>query len=263
MMRVCWWLVDILSPMLDPDERDAVRGDLVESGETGARALCDVSGLVARRQAALWKAWRPWLALIGIVGPVGVLLIQFSFFLSGASQLYLWIIRNYKYIDPALLEQTGLTLRNGISILVCYSALLGCWSWTSGFALGSLSRRTIWVNGALFCIVWLIFSGTLHGIPSLRLSSVPKLPTVLFLLPFIGGVYRGLRSGTLGLRQAIFFATAIASLTAVAIWRGNWWRGGPWQMMLALSLIPSWPVWYMLAIANSRRTTHERDIRSK
>jgi len=253
----------MLSRTLDPDEQDAVRGDLAESGESGGRAVGEVLGLVARRQTALWKDWRPWLALIGIVGPVGVLLIQFSFFLSGASQLYVWIIRNYRYIDPALLEQTGLTLRDGIPILVCYSVLLGCWSWTSGFALGSLSRRTIWVNGALFCIVWLIFSGAVHAIPSLRLRSVPKLPTVLFLLPFIGGVHRGLRPGTPGLRQAIFFAAAIASLTAVAVGSGRWWRGGSWQIVLALSLIPSWPSWYMLAIANTRRTTHEHYVSSK
>jgi len=79
-----WWVVDIVSRLLEPDEREAVRGDLTESGARGGQALRDVLGLVVRRQAALWSDWRPWL--------------------------------------------TG-------------------WSWTSGFVLGSLSRRTLWVYG--------------------------------------------------------------------------------------------------------------------
>ena len=50
MPRVCWRLVDIASLMLRPDERDVVRGDLAESGAAGGQALCDVLGLVVRRQ---------------------------------------------------------------------------------------------------------------------------------------------------------------------------------------------------------------------
>ena len=42
MTRVCWRLVDILSLMLRPDERQAVRGDLVESGATGSQAPRDI-----------------------------------------------------------------------------------------------------------------------------------------------------------------------------------------------------------------------------
>ncbi len=60
--------------MLEPDEREAVRGDFAESGETSGQALRNVLGLVLRRQAALWKDWRPWLALVGLVAPLGVLL---------------------------------------------------------------------------------------------------------------------------------------------------------------------------------------------
>jgi hypothetical protein len=39
MTRICWWFVDLVSRMLDPDEREAVRGDFVESGESGGHAL--------------------------------------------------------------------------------------------------------------------------------------------------------------------------------------------------------------------------------
>ena len=74
MTRICWWLVDLVSRMLEPDERDAVRGDFTESGENGVQALGDVVGLVVRRQAALWNDWRPWAVLGGLIIPLGMLL---------------------------------------------------------------------------------------------------------------------------------------------------------------------------------------------
>lgn len=52
MIRLCWWLVDMVSQGLEPDERDDVRGDLAECGETAGQVLCQVLGLVVRRQAA-------------------------------------------------------------------------------------------------------------------------------------------------------------------------------------------------------------------
>ena len=45
MTRICWWLVDKFSRLLEPAERDAVHGDVAESGETGGGALVEVRGL--------------------------------------------------------------------------------------------------------------------------------------------------------------------------------------------------------------------------
>jgi hypothetical protein len=70
MTRLCWWLVDIASRILEPDERDAVQGDFAESGETGGQALRGLLGLLIRRHAALWKDWRPWLALVSLLAPM-------------------------------------------------------------------------------------------------------------------------------------------------------------------------------------------------
>src|SRR5450759_2133589 len=62
-----WSLVETICRLLEPDERQAVLGDLAESGETGIRALAAVAGLVTRRQLGLWKSWRPWVALLGLL----------------------------------------------------------------------------------------------------------------------------------------------------------------------------------------------------
>ncbi len=66
MKRLCWWLTDLVSKTLESHEREAVQGDLPESGETGTQALLDVLGLTFRRQSALWMNWPPWLCC----GPV-------------------------------------------------------------------------------------------------------------------------------------------------------------------------------------------------
>jgi hypothetical protein len=53
MSRICWWMVDAASRLLEPDERDAVRGDFAESDATGGQALHELLGLIVGRQAAL------------------------------------------------------------------------------------------------------------------------------------------------------------------------------------------------------------------
>jgi hypothetical protein len=62
-------LFDLVSHLLKRDERDAVQGDLLESGESPWQSLLAVLGLVIRREAALWTNWRPWLAAFGLALP--------------------------------------------------------------------------------------------------------------------------------------------------------------------------------------------------
>src|SRR5712692_2650362 len=153
MNRICWWLVDAVSLALEPSERDAVRGDFAESGEGGADALVDVLGLIVRRQAALWIAWRPWLALATLVVPLGLLLSLASRWWADGSAIYAWLyVNNW---TSAYLDSPGSRLelaRHGAELLLAF-VTLACWSWTSGFVLGSLSRRAIWVSGSLFSLV--------------------------------------------------------------------------------------------------------------
>ncbi|MFN0169663.1 MAG: hypothetical protein ACKV22_24840 [Bryobacteraceae bacterium] len=250
MSRISWWLIGVVSRVLEPREREVVQGDFAEIGETGGRALLDVLGLAVRRQAALWKNWRPWLALVGIVGPAGVGLLYFSLLFRGSYDLYSWIIQNYATIDPDILEQTGLTLRRGIPRVVSCFLLLVTWSWSGGFVLASLSRGAVWLNGALICVIWL--GSSMGAKPS------PGGSALLFLLPFFWGMRQGLRSGVLNLRLAALLAAAMAVITGLGVSTGGWWPGGirhSWQLFLALVL--SWPAWYLLAVAilRARSTT--------
>jgi hypothetical protein len=260
--RICWWLVDALSQRLEPDEREAVRGDLAESGWTGSRALAEVFGLLVRRQAAMWNNWQPLLALIVLVGPVSLLLGLGCNWVNGSYDLRLWMIRNYRDIDP-----TGLLVRQSIADLSRISLLLFCWSWAIGFVLGAMSRRTIWINGTLFCVASLFWAFAyqmpfpyMYGVRGWPLplwfytGILPLiLQAILILLPSLGGMYQGLQPPT-RLRQTILWGVAIAIALLV---RGSfkWSVQGGWEMQLLL-LAAYWPIGYLAVSAIGRGWQH-------
>jgi|HubBroStandDraft_1064217.scaffolds.fasta_scaffold02653_5 hypothetical protein len=195
MNKIAWWLVDILSRTLDPDERDAVRGDLVESGESAGQSLRGLIGLVVRRQVAVWNDWRPWVAPLGLTAPV----------LSGVLGIG-WIGLQFRTIwTYGVRFEAGLPVTDDIVTLVCATLLPIAWAWSGGLVQGVLSRRTAWV----WCVGALL-AGRLHATLFWLLPGV-----VLILIPFLCGVYRGIRRGGLGAGRAVWLAAAIAILTLI------------------------------------------------
>jgi hypothetical protein len=276
MSRMCWWLVDIVSRLLEPDERDAVRGDFEELGHSSGRALFELVGLVFRRQAAAWKGWRPWLALMGLVVPLATLFSLAAAQLEEQSAVYGWLyLNNWTW---AYLGSPGAQFdlaRYAGGFCLDYLTLI-CWSLTGGLALASLSRRAAGVNAALLCVVVIgaffaaphshnpanaeVFSSTLYAI---------VLPVVLrialIVIPLVWGARRGLQEQTPSVRQTILWACIIVVFTvrasrnlqmAVAFGlRLYQWRG-TWELRLVpLALV--WPVAYMVAIAAWRHRRGE------
>jgi hypothetical protein len=265
MIRNSWWPTDILLRMLSADERDAVSGDLVESGSTGTEAFRDVLGLIVRRQAALWSDWRPWLALVALVVPVGWALSGSCLRLGRAYDLYLWIIRDYDSIDTATLRETGLTLSAFIERLGRDSLLLIAWAWTAGFTLASLSRRTIWITGALLCltVVFVVFAQAALN-PRNRYDVAPPgtfsalfhltgvlpwiLMIILVLVPSLLGIRRGLRPFALpGAVTILAGAILFIGLAARS------WFLSPSRNGLLFRFAAYWPVAYMIFAAFRQR----------
>lgn len=291
MTRVCWRLVDTLSRMLDPGEREAVRGDLAESGETGSQALRDVLGLVVRRQAILWTHWRPWLTLVGLVVPLGMLLSIVYRRMAGESAVYVWMYaNNWEWGD---LGNAGFwhVFAETVALVFMRYATLVCWSWTSGFVLGSVSRGMIRVNGVLLCLV--LWFGALLGAPlylaylsqylhrAFGLPSLPDPNAPVFALSFyremfplivqavlvVGPSLWGMRQGAgmvrlRSLLRKILWIVAIATLAAMVIQNPELWvflkvyrRSGileGWQIRL-LQPVVYWPIGYLVTTAIRRR----------
>jgi hypothetical protein len=180
MMRAACWLTDLVSQLLEPHERDAVRGDLAECRVDEWRALLEVLGLVARRQASYWVDWRPWLSVMAIVLPIGLMLSYATRWWADANAFDFLVYRqlwDFSYLDyPGWRRNVALLVWSGISSGV---ALAG-WSWTSGYVLASLSPRARWSLIALFALV--VFLGTLGT------STIARTNSAAFSGHFVGVV---------------------------------------------------------------------------
>lgn len=223
MNRFAARLADKLFIALDSLERDALRGDHAELGITGAQALRDVLGLVVRRQIQLWKNWRPWLILTVAVMPLGVLLSLASQRVASSSSVPLFIyVSNW---TPVFLESPGSRrdmLGHAVAVGNQY-LVLACWSWAVGFLLGSLSRRTIPVNGILLCLVVPVLSLLPSRIGAGHLGATYALlmQGSLVLFPSIWGMRQGGRSATAP-RSFRNLLWALASVTIAVLALRNW-----------------------------------------
>jgi hypothetical protein len=220
MNRIAWWLVDGIAQRLDPEEREAALGDIVEARDTPQQALANVFGLVARRHLALWKGWRPWLAFV-LAFPSSLLLMGLSVSVSLAYQ---------KFVGPVAGQTVYATRGEMLGNLL----LLLMWSGVCGFMVASVSRRTIWAS-ALVALIPCLFC-----LSRFRIESLSPLSLFLFLAPGIWGLRRGLRVAPVRLTVALGVAFVLALLTLP-----TWGPKEPWGSNRFLI----WPAWYLILVA--------------
>ena len=231
MTRAYWRFVELAGRMLDLCDRDAVLGDLLETGEGGWRSSLDVVGLVIRRQRMHWRSWRPWLAVFGLALPGSLILMGFSVSISSSLE---------RLVDHEILIRPHETIQEALLQLLCRSLLLIGGAWLGGFVMGSMSRKTLWmsiVSSGIPCLFCLL---------RFRETSLSRLCLFVFLVPAALGVRQALRSTRINLAFAIFLAVAITTLTILptnsrGVWALNW------------SLV--WPAWYVLATARRHGKT--------
>ena len=248
MNRICWWLASVFSRSLDRGEREAVTGDLFESGESGLGALRDVVGLVVRRQTEIWSNWRPWMTIASVLLPLGVVLSIVSRNMVGMSSVYGWLyLHNW---DWRLLHNRGFWYVLGDSLRALFAGYVrvACLSWSTGFLLGRKVRcLKTGALGFLFCLMLLLgtqklapvyWAFEMHGIQQmLHLARIPAqrnsvsaslfygtvLPlinTAMFVaLPTILGMYSGraesISSGTTRFAVPAAVATLAGTLLQV------------------------------------------------
>lgn len=229
-----WSLIEKICRALEPEERQAVLGDLTESGQTGVPALLAVLGLVARRQLGLWKSWRPWVASLSLL-PLLLALASVPSSIGQIIQRYPW--RN---IPQSHLEIVSMT---------CAATLLtAVLSWTVGFVASSLARRaalnvaTLLTVGALWAIFQQHAARTALGILPLAL-----LQLAFYLAPFAHGLRCGARSGRMAPRSSLALAGAAALLQAILVQFQVPDTGG-----LVWFALFFWPVLYLVAAARRR-----------
>ena len=114
-----WPLVELGTRLLDPQEREVVLGDLVETQATTWRGLVDVFGLVLRRQVGRWRDPRPWVAGFVVALPSSYLLMIASFSVSCTYQ---------RLVNHKVFGGHWPTGHEGFPLLLCHMLLLIGWS---------------------------------------------------------------------------------------------------------------------------------------
>jgi hypothetical protein len=214
-------MAEMATIFLAPRDRDAVLGDLAETGASGWGALGSVLGLVVRQQAELWRAWQPWVASsVALAG--SLLLLAVSFGLSMNSRHLLRGERGYGSV-------------------LCEALLMLSWAWTSGFVVGSLSGKTRWVSGILCAIPCLTCVLRFHD------TSLSRLCVLLFLLPAVVGAVQGVRRARLSHRTALTLAIAMTAL--MLVWDGMLYMQN-WFLFL--------PAWWLVAHAERSKLSDEK-----
>lgn len=194
-------------------------GDLAEREESPWQGLLGVLGLVIRRHAMLWKTWRPWLAALGLACPASFLLMGYSLAVTLSFQ---------RVIGSNISAEAWLLL---ISRIVSLAAR----SWTAGFVVGSISRRTLWASAACCCLPCLFCLERFRGWPLSRFG------LLLFLIPAICGIRKGLRLSRIRRATAIVLAIVV-TLSTIPAWIASVWT---------LNWLLLWPSWYL--VANSKK----------
>jgi hypothetical protein len=213
-------LAEMATIFLAPKDRDAVMGDLAETGSSGWSALGSVLGLVVRQQMELWRAWQPWVASsVSFAG--SLLLLGVSFGLSVDSRHLLRGERGYGSV-------------------LCEALLMLSWAWTSGFVAGSLSGRTRWVSSILCAVP------CLSCVLRFQDTSLSRLCVLLFLLPAVVGAVQGVRRARLSHRIALTLAIAMTAL--MLVWGGMYMRN--WFLLL--------PAWWLVAHAERSELSNEK-----
>ena len=141
MKPLYWRLVEFVARALESTEREAVLEDLAEDGGS-LRALGDVAGLVARREASSWGHWQPWAVLLGMTIPFALLL---SFMSRYAADFSVVAVSNYRHswrwnlVGTEWFQRDVLTFPGAMPLSLLYAV---CRSWSMGFLLGLASRKT-------------------------------------------------------------------------------------------------------------------------
>jgi hypothetical protein len=210
-----WWrLSEAAAAYLPARERDAVLGDLEESGITGVAALRDVLGLVMRRFAVRWHSWRPWLAGFGLALPTALLTMGASLALSR---------------DAVALHDAPLATPTALTLIALRTMTLALWAWTCGRSVGALSRETLGTSTVLTILPCLFCLSRYHD------AALP-FTSLLLLLPLVlAGARTGQRRTTHPMASSVGTASAVTLGVMLLGGVSIWW---------------TWPAWYLVFSAH-------------
>jgi hypothetical protein len=267
-------IANFLASLLEPAEREAVLGDLAERGASSTATIRELSSLVVRRQAALWLGWRHWTALLFLVVPFSLILSFYSSFTADLSSDAFWMCFHQWEWNRLPLPAFQRDLPHFLVFMIGNYAVLACWSWIVGFAIGAFSRRTAVVNGALLCLFLLLdlyvagrlvhANGPVYAVWIYRALLAFIVQAVVVLMPAVLGMRQGVRFASFDRLMRVILMIATVFSTVPIVWLGLVWfehftnppAAGPlYSSFIArrwLGFAGFWPILYWIAQATGK-----------
>ncbi len=233
-------IVDRIAVLLSPCDREAILGDLTESGATPASSLCAVLGFVLRRQFLCWLSWRPWFVAIALASTTTWLLMSNSVDVATDAMKWYWGPASWHYAPQRLTDFTLSLLR------------LSAAAWPAGFAAARISRRTLW--GSML----LLLGPSIHCLRLFHVETrfdhriIQLSPFVLFL--YLPMMISGIRAGLHNLRPSPWLTLPLIIPYCVQLIPLMKIQNGPTFVVWILILL--WPCWYLiwLTLPSTRHT---------
>ena len=289
-VRKSWLFVLWLSGFLDQSEREAILGDLTESGESAGGAIANVLGLVVRRRTAVLLDWKLWIAVLLIVLPLSYLLSAVAQSAAGLGAVYSWMYLNNW--DWALTRDAGFwyVLRETATNFGITCLVLACWSWSGGFLMGLLPKAILRASRNVFMVLlagsqlgeaparflqfWIHFRGLSLSPPPpdvnapitanvfYRVLCPWIVLAVLVAWPALSGIRQG-RSLPFGWKMRVILpilATIsllilLTQASGFGLLLGAAMREWLWRNRNAMQVLPilcCWPMFYFLAVGFGR-----------
>ena len=280
-----WGVALWLSQFLCQADREAVLGDLTESGESGGGAIANILGLLARRWTTGLFDMQLWFAVGFLILPISYLLASIAQNTAGTGAVYSWMYLNNW--DWALTRNPGFwhVLRETAIFYGIACLILACWSWSGGFLIGRFPSANLRASRIAFIV--LLAASFLIDIPArliqLWMSSHgvplgPALPDVhapitanvfyhvffpwivlamLVILPGCSGIRHGNRALLLERKIRVVVMTAaivsvlilLIQVPGVELLCGAVVREWLWRNRSAMQVLPlfsCWPVFYVV-----------------
>jgi hypothetical protein len=288
-----------LSGLLGQAEREAVLGDLCESGESGGKAIANVLGLVVRRQTAVLLDLRLWLSVAFVVLPISCMLSAITQATAGQGAVYSWMYLNNW--DWTLTRNPGFwqVLREMAMNFSVACLILACWSWSAGFLIGRIPTSAAQAGRNTFVV--LIATAFLEDAPARFINFLmflrglplrPSLPdynapitangfyhvffpwivlSILVILPAFSGIRQGHLSLLLERKMRVVLVTAtsisvlimLTHVPGIGLLLGEPVMEWLWRNRNAtqvLSLLCCWPMFYVVAVGFVRYRRRKASI---
>lgn len=148
-----WRLTDALSALLPTGERLAVLGDLAEVHVSDGEALRHVAGLVVRRQVQHACSAPGVVGILLLALPLGFVLGERSRHWAAGAGVYLWSyvhVRSFESLDRTIWAIGDTPGASVVAWVLLNVVTLVIWSCVSGWALGIVARRGMWLPVVAF-----------------------------------------------------------------------------------------------------------------